>query len=72
MKRTAQIEILKLVVEEKGMNFKYKSDDLDIAGGIIKQKSNFLDSDTCKYLVEKGFTITQNPLLCAVFLISSV
>ena len=60
MKRTAQIEILKLVVEEKGINFKYKSDDLDIAGGIIKQKNNFLDSDICKYLVEKGFTITQN------------
>jgi len=60
MKRTEQIEILKLVVEEKGINFKYKSDDLHILEGIIKQKSNFLDSDTCKYLVEKGFTITQN------------
>jgi len=58
MKRIAQIRILKLLVEEKGIRFEYKSDDLDIAGGIIKQKSNFLDSDTCKYLVEKGFTIT--------------
>ena len=60
MKRTEQIEILKLVVEEKGINIKYKSDDISISMTYLQILGKIPDSHISRKLGEEIAKKTSN------------